>query len=221
VAGIASGDLSSLRIRHGTADWVTGGTASIAGATGTITFLNDWTLPASTMLDFELWGTAANLVAGDALTVSLAPAGFVLAPGAMGASTITGLPHTAGVGPPLDRLQRPLGRRPRPLQFSTNTAGTWSAAATAIASGGGGRPLHQKSVVLSPDRNLVAAVFSETNPGSRDNLYATFFDAANWDDGAGAPFGDAEDLGLIGQLGGFDTRQFEVAWEQKSGESSW
>ncbi len=219
VSGIAGGDLSSLRIRHGTADWVTGGTASIAGATGTITFLSDWTLPASTVLDFELWGSATSLAAGDKLTVSLAPAGFTLASGVAGGLTLTGSPHTAGAGKPLVIWSDLSGVSPRPLRYSTNTFGSWSAAATAVPSGGGGRPLHQKSLVLSPDRNVAAALFIETNGGSRDEASVTLFDGTSWDNGSGSPFGDSQNFGLIGWDGLLDFRQADVAWEQKSGRA--
>ena len=45
VSGIYTGDLSNIRIHDGTSNVATGGTASISGTTGTITFTN-WVLPA-------------------------------------------------------------------------------------------------------------------------------------------------------------------------------
>ena len=67
VSGIGAGDLSDLRIHDGTSNVSVGGAASIPGATGTITFDADFAIPASTAVDYTVYGDAAALVNGDTL----------------------------------------------------------------------------------------------------------------------------------------------------------
>ena len=100
VAGIASGDLSDLRVHDGTTD-VTTGAAAIAGATGTITFATDFSLPAGATVDYTLYGDVANLVNGDTLTVALGTANVTLGAGTVTGTAPSSASHTADHALPL------------------------------------------------------------------------------------------------------------------------
>ena len=86
VTGIADTDLSDLRINNGTIDVTTGGVASIAAGSGTITFDTDFTLPASATVDYTVIGDVANIVKNDTMTIALGPANVTLAAGIVGGS---------------------------------------------------------------------------------------------------------------------------------------
>ena len=93
VVGVASGDLSSLKLNDGTSDVSTGGTASIAGATGTITLAANFTIAAGATKDYALIGDAANLQPLDAITVSLGTANVALLAGSVGGTTPASIMH--------------------------------------------------------------------------------------------------------------------------------
>ncbi len=96
VSGIGAGDLSDLRIHDGTANVSAGGAASIPGATGTITFDADFAIPASTAVDYTVYGDAVALVNGDTLTIALGTGDITLASGTIGSSSPPSSPtHTA------------------------------------------------------------------------------------------------------------------------------
>ena len=90
------------------------------------------------------------------------------------------------------------------------------AAAGPFTSTGGA--LHWKIARTRPDRARQVVVFQENDPSGRDALHAAFWDGARWDDGSGAPFGDAKAFGRVGVDGLADFRGFDAAYEQKSGE---
>ena len=64
-------------------------------AGGTITFDNDFTLPASGTVNYVLSADLGNLVANDSITVSLGTANVTLAAGALGGTAPTTVVHTA------------------------------------------------------------------------------------------------------------------------------
>ena len=94
VTGIADTDLSDLRINNGTIDVTTGGVASIAAGSGTITFGTDFTLPASATVDYTVIGDVANIVKNDTMTIALGPANVTLAAGIVGGSAPNNVTHT-------------------------------------------------------------------------------------------------------------------------------
>ncbi len=108
----------------------------------------------------------------------------------------------------------------RPLQFTTYS-GVWAAPGTIAVTGSPpfhNSALHQKVATTSPSGAQRAVVWSEHNPGTRDYLFASFWDGTNWDDGTGAPFGDAETaFSRTGWDGTLDLRSFDAAYEQLSG----
>ena len=105
---------------------------------------------------------------------------------------------------------------PRRLQSGAWVSPPGLAAAGPFTSAGGA--LHWKVARTRPDGARQVVVFQENDPYGRDALHAAFWDGANWDDGAGAPFGDTKALGRVGVDGLSDFRGFDAAYEQKSGE---
>ena len=124
VAGIVNGDLSDLRVHDGTANVVTGGTASIAGATGTFSFANNWAIPAGTAVDYTVYGDAANLTKDDTLTLGFSAANMTLHRSRQGRHESDRRdPHHRRRRAPGRARRRAGGRRPRrrPLPGLTPT----------------------------------------------------------------------------------------------------
>ncbi len=94
VMGMDTADLSDLRIKVGGSDVWTGGTPSISGATGTITFSGTLTIPANSTVDYTLTGDAVTPVGGDRLTISLGTANVTLASGTLGGYSVTAATHS-------------------------------------------------------------------------------------------------------------------------------
>jgi hypothetical protein len=98
ISGIVTGDLSDLQIRVGSGP--TGTTVSsaptvdITGDTGTITFDGDFSLSGNFGTDYFVSGDAANLVAGDTLTISLAPSDVTLVSGSVIGTAPSDVTHT-------------------------------------------------------------------------------------------------------------------------------
>ncbi len=93
VVGVVSGDLSNLRLNDGTSDVSTGGTPSIAGATGTITLAANFTIAAGATKDYALIGDATNLQPLDAITLSLGTANVTLLAGSVGGTPPASIMH--------------------------------------------------------------------------------------------------------------------------------
>ena len=107
VRGIASADLSSLRIHDGTSDVATGGVPAMGRTTGTITFTpGAWTVPASSTVDYTVWADVGALAGYDTLFLSLAAADVVASTTVSG-GTLSRARHVAdtalGAGPKLAR----------------------------------------------------------------------------------------------------------------------
>ena len=129
INGIATSDLSDLRIHNGTLDVATGGTASISAPTGTITFTGDFTLPASGTVDYALLGDVANLVPSkatpDTITVGLGTANVTLAGGSVGGSAATNAAHarTTRSRPPPQTTRTTRDARQRPTNLAGRRSG--------------------------------------------------------------------------------------------------
>ena len=95
VSGIVDGDLSDLRVHDGTVDVSTGGVPSIAGATGSVTFSGDFTVPASSTRDYTVFADVANLVDGDTVTVGVSTSDVTLLAGSMLGSSPASPTHLA------------------------------------------------------------------------------------------------------------------------------
>ena len=219
VSGIASGDLSDLRIRDGVSDWTTGGVASIAGATGTITFSGSWALPVGYRVDYTLQGDVANLAAGDSLTLSLAAGDITLASGTVGGLAPLDATHALPGISSLVGYSDYAASGVRPLQYSTYAA-TWAApGATAVpgpftTDSASRWALHWKVARTSSRLDRQAVVFQENDQSFRDHIWASLWDGTNWDDGTGAPFADAWDSGRTHST---PFRNFDAAYEDESG----
>lgn len=122
---------------------------------------------------------------------------------------------------PLVAFSEPLASGVRPLLATPFQNGTWTSPAATAAAGpftSSGGALHWKVARTRPDRKRQVVVFQENDPFGRDALHAAFWDGTSWDDGSGAPLGDAKAFDRIGTTGSADTRGFDAAFEQKSGE---
>ena len=102
ISGILTGDLSDLRIYDDTNAQVaaSGGTPSIAGATGTITFSDVsnglFDVPAGETVNYTLIGDAASLAKGDTVTIALSTTDVTLDAGSVAGSSPTNATHRAG-----------------------------------------------------------------------------------------------------------------------------
>ena len=96
ISGIVTNDLSDLRIFDGSMDVATGGTPSIAAATGTITFSGDFVIAANTTVNYTLRGDASNLDGeiDDTLTIALSATDIDLLAGPVSGSAPTNVTHT-------------------------------------------------------------------------------------------------------------------------------
>ena len=105
VRGIASADITSLRINDGASDVATGGVPTMGRAAGTITFTpGGWTIPASSTVDYTVYADVGALAGYDTLFLSLAAAD-VSASSTVSGATLTRARHVAdtalGPGPKL------------------------------------------------------------------------------------------------------------------------
>ena len=216
VSGIVTGDLSDLRIKNGVVDVTTGGIPSITGPTGTITFNGSWAVPASTMVYYALTGDVANLTGGDALTLSLGAGNITLAAGTMGGLAPPDATHASPAVSSLISYSDYAASGNRPKWYSTY-AGSWTAPGAVAVPGpytAPGYALHWKVARTASGLDRQAVVFQENDLSGRDRVWASFWDGTNWDDGAGAPFADAQDFG---PTFGTNFRNFDAAFEDRSG----
>jgi hypothetical protein len=223
VNGIDAVDLSDLVIHDGTSTVSTGGAASITAPTGTITFDGDFNVPDGGAVNYVLFGDATQLAFGETLTIGLDAGDITLASGSVLGSAVTDATHTVGaLGPLISYSDFDSGFVTRPLEYSTFSPGAWAAPGSIAVAGpftDPGFPLHQKEAYTSPNRSQQVVVFKEDNTGGRDKIWVSFWDGTNWDDGNGAPYGDAKDFGNTWDLMiDRSYRNFDAAYEPLSGE---
>lgn len=217
VNGIASGDLTDLRINNGTSDVSTGGVALIAGDTGTITFSSGFTIAAYSFVDYLLLADTANMASGDELTISLDTADISVQQGPVGRHIPlpTSVTHSYGARQVMISYSES-GSSPWTMYFTTHQTGSGYQVPGSPALSGRTLALHWKVVNTSPDQSKQSVVFMQHNPGSRDEIYASIYDGTNWDDGNGSPYGDAYYLDRAGDDGVKNVRNFDAAYEQNS-----
>ena len=97
VAGVAAGDLANLRINNGTINVVTGGVPAITAPNGTITFDTNWTVPASSTVNYTVFGDVSSLAGGDTVTIALGTANVTLLSAATRGTAPTNVTHLAEV----------------------------------------------------------------------------------------------------------------------------
>ncbi len=94
ITGLVTGDVTDLKIFDGTSNVSTGGVPAIAGATGTITFGTDFTLPAGATRNYTVLADLASLVVNDSLTLAMGTSDVSLAAGSVGGTpAANGHPH--------------------------------------------------------------------------------------------------------------------------------
>ncbi|MGA1845120.1 MAG: DUF2341 domain-containing protein, partial [bacterium] len=104
ITGIVTGDFGNLKIyvdndadgaiETGENTTVGGeGAANVTGATGTITFLTDFTIGAGATVNYILRGNVTSLAEGDKLTIGLGTGDVTLAIGSTGGSGTTSVTH--------------------------------------------------------------------------------------------------------------------------------
>ena len=79
-------------------------------------------------------------------------------------------------------------------------------------------PFGWKAIRTSPDYSRQAVFFRDQYNAGRADLWVSFWDGINWDDGAGAPFADA--FNVSNPLAGTESsnnRSFDAAYEAMSG----
>ena len=227
--GFAFGDATNLRIHDGTSDVATGGlTQLFSSTTGAFTFLDDWTAPASSTVDYTLYGDIANLAPYDTVPVAL------------DAVDITTVASVGGAVSPSARhvADGPLGAGMQ-VVYSDNTGVVQPSATNAVrqshyqnpgwvapgvvAVPSSGLPVTPfpfgwKAIRTSPDYSRQAVFFRDQYNAGRADLWVSFWDGINWDDGAGAPFADA--FNVSNPLAGTESsnnRSFDAAYEALSG----
>jgi hypothetical protein len=104
VTGIVQGDFANLAIYvdanndgtiGGGETTAVGGTGGVSGGVTTITFGTDFTISASTTVNYILKRDVSNLVANDTVTIALGTSNVTLVSGTMGGSSATNVTHTA------------------------------------------------------------------------------------------------------------------------------
>ena len=139
------------------------------------------------------------------LTAAVAPAGAV----------------SPSPPPPLLAFSESAASGTRPL-LATHLAGTsWATPVPSAAPGpftAPGYPLHWKVARTSPDRLRQVVLFQEDDNSLRDRLWATFWNGSAWTAGDGTAATTLRLPAVNGATLWSDDRQFDAAFEQKSGE---
>jgi hypothetical protein len=222
VRGIASADLTSLRINDGASDVATGGVPTMGRATGTITFTpGGWTIPASSTVDYTVYGDVGALAGYDTLFLSLAAADVTASTTVSGA-TLTRARHVAdtalGAGPKMvysDKVANCLA--PADL-FDSTYGNTWSPAPGAAAVTDPPYEGWWKVLRVKPDFSQLAVVARDCGGSGRPTLRASFWNGSNWD----YPGGGLQDSFDVSALlyAGTDSginRSYDAAYEAISG----
>ena len=126
----------------------------------------------------------------------------------------------ASSAPPLIAWSDTAASGPRALRYSTFQGAAWTAPGLTAVAGPftGGYPLFQKVARTHPNGARRAVVTSENYMPGQAQLHASLFDGTNWDDGLGAPFGDARNFGNALSPTPMTMRHFDAAYEQLSGK---
>ena len=214
VVGIVTADLTDLRIYDDTngQNAVTGGTPSISSGTGTITFETDWNIPASSTVDYTLIGDVNDLSYYDALAISLATADIHVGSSTKGGAVSNVFHSRDGkVAPILVHSNEDV----LDMKYSTYVSSAWTAPGQVTTTT---NRVVNKVARTKPNFGEQASAFVVRNPAGRPYLYLSFWDGTNWDDGNGAPYGDAYDV-THGLNGATDTARdfFDAAYEANSG----
>ena len=228
VSGIASGDFLNLTLKYNTTQVATC-TASVAGATGTITCSPGLVLGLGAIRDYTLFGDVVNLAPGDTVTIGLATTDVVVAEGPVGRllpmpSSVT---HAHGSRTPMVGYSDYAASGVRPLKFSEFSGNVWTLASNAangpFDSGGGSTgpwPLHWKVGLTQPGLGRQVMLFQEDD-SDKASLWGSVWNGANWDDGSGSPYTDAHEVLGYGTDPGMlwnDFKHWDAAYEQLSGE---
>ena len=209
---VFSSDVTDLRINNGTVDVATGGLAAIGGRTGTLYFGTDWTIPASSTVDYTVTGDVKGLAAFDAMSIGLAVADITLASGTKGGAAPTKARHVADG--PIKPLLVHSDEDVLQTKYSLYNGSAWTAPATAFTAV---NRVNSHIVRTRPDYGQQVAISTvKSGTGSPDQRLA-FWDGTNWDDGAGAPFNDSYYLnnGLSGTVS-TEHRHVDAAYETLS-----
>ncbi len=228
VVGITNGDTANFRLNNGTAD-LGSCTASISGATGTITCTPGIAIATDAVRHLTLLGDVFNLSTGDTMTISLATTDVVVPEGPVGRQLPlpTAVTHSWGARTPLLAYSDYAASGIRPLKFSKLDNTTWDPAAVAVAGpfdslgvSTGPWPLLWKKALLAPGL-AKQSVFFQEDDGDKSALWTSIWNGTAWDDGAGGGTGDAKELSYIGVDPGLiwtRKQHWDAAYEQVSGE---
>ncbi len=222
VRGIASADLTSLRINDGTSDVATGGVPAMGRTTGTITFTpGAWTVPASSTVDYTVWADVGALAGYDTLFLSLAAADVVASTTVSG-GTLSRARHVAdtalGAGPKLAYSDKVAGCGTAADIFDSTFTSTWAPAPGAAAVTD---PLYEawwRILRVKPDLSQLAVVARDCGGGGRPRLRASFWNGSNWDYPGGG-LQDSFDVSALTYSGtdGGVNRSYDAAYESLSG----
>jgi hypothetical protein len=123
--------------------------------------------------------------------------------------------------PPLLAFSESAASGTRPV-LATHLAGSsWATPVPSAAPGpftAPGYPLHWKVARTSPDRQRQVVLFQEDDNSLRDRLWATFWNGSAWTAGDGTAATTLRLPGVNDATLWSDDRQFDAAFEQKSGE---
>lgn len=213
-------DVSGLRINDGTVDVSAGGIPYIGGTAGTFTFDADFTVPASSSVDYTVYGTVTGLEPYDMATLSLQPGDITLVAGTQGGNSPASATHLADS--PLGRMnvissQKVALGAPNNLEYS-QFGTTWSPAPGVVGVNDIPDSLWWKALVTKPDYSEQAAVVMTDGGGGRPRLHASFWDGTSWNYGTTTPLQDSYDVAApsSGMEGGYN-RTFGAAYEAVSG----
>ena len=156
------------------------------GRNGTLTFDVDFAVPASSSVDYTVYGDVTGLEAFDSMSVSLASADITLLAGTKGGNAPAKAWHEANgaVGALLVHSDEDVLQTKRSLW----SGAAWSAPALAFTTVARAnshvvrtRPDYGQQVVITTD---------DSGTGSPDQRLS-FWDGTNWDNGAGRPLATA------------------------------
>ena len=105
------------------------------------------------------------------------------------------------------------------IYYSQYQSGNWTTGASAVTDPNTTWEQARKVARIHPDKTKQVVVWKNGDQSGRRNLYASFWDGTNWDNGTGSPYGDVKDLGsAIGGTVDNDYQSFDAAFEQSSGD---
>ena len=222
VRGIASADLTSLRINDGTSDVATGGVPAMGRATGTITFTpGAWTIPASSTVDYTVYGDVGALAGYDTLFLSLAAAD-VAASTTVSGGALSRARHvedtTLGAGPKMVYSDKVANCLAAADLFDSTYSSTWSPAPGAAAVTDPPYEGWWKLLRVKPDFSQMAVVARDCGGSGRPTIRASFWNGSNWDYPGGG-LQDSFDVSAYLYAGSDSgtNRSYDAAYESVSG----